>query len=65
LLEKSRLVYQQGIERNFHIFYQILKSFGQGTAGGKMLAKYELMPLENYHYVNQSEVSSIDDVDDV
>lgn len=31
----------------------------------KFLAKYRLDVLENYHYVNQSDVSTIDDVDDV
>ena len=27
LLEKTRIIYQHGIERNFHVFYQILKAF--------------------------------------
>ena len=30
----------------------------------KFLAKYDMLPLEEYHYVNQSDVFSIDDVDD-
>ena len=27
LLEKTRIIYQHGIERNFHVFYQVLKAF--------------------------------------
>jgi myosin heavy subunit len=30
----------------------------------KFIQKYQLLPLEDYHYVNQSDVISIDDVDD-
>ena len=70
LLEKSRIIYQFGIERNFHIFYQVLRSFQvprleQPPLMRKFLAKYCLEELESYHYVNQSDVSTIDDVDDV
>ena len=31
----------------------------------RFLAKYRLAEIEDYHYVNQSEVTTIDDVDDV
>ena len=30
----------------------------------KFLQKYQLLPVEDYHYMNQSDVISIDDVDD-
>ena len=69
LLEKSRIIYQQGLERNFHVFYQILKAYHldkseQPPLSRKFLQKYQLLDLEDYHYVNQSDVFSIDDVDD-
>ena len=70
LLEKSRICYQFGIERNFHIFYQILQSSKlpraqQAPLTKKFLAKYRLGEVEDYHYVNQSDVQTIPDVDDV
>ena len=70
LLEKSRICFQFGIERNFHVFYQILKASKMPRAEQlpltkRFLAKYRLAEIEDYHYVNQSEVTTIDDVDDV
>ena len=70
LLEKSRICYQYGIERNFHIFYQVLASSKvpraeQPPLMKRFLAKYRLGDIDDYHYVNQSEVQTIPDVDDV
>lgn len=45
LLEKSRIVFQQGVERNFHIFFQIMSS-------KDFKDKYKLGPVESYHYLN-------------
>jgi myosin V len=57
LLEKSRIISQRGIERNFHIFYQVLKSFNQEAEDmlplqSKFLRKYDLMEIDDYNYVN-------------
>ena len=50
LLEKTRLVFQAGIERNYHIFYQLIRAAEQNQ--NVELAKYSIEPLEDYHYVN-------------
>jgi myosin-5 len=57
LLEKSRVVFLQQAERNFHIFYQIVKT-------PELQEKYNLEGLEDYNYLNQSGVYDVKDVDD-
>jgi myosin-5 len=59
LLERSRLVFQPLKERNYHIFYQLI-------AGATDAEKEELglVPVEEYHYLNQGSSPIIDGVDD-
>ncbi|XP_051984241.1 unconventional myosin-IXAa-like [Xyrauchen texanus] len=48
LLEKSRLVYQEHNERNYHVFYYLLA----GTSEEEQTA-FHLKKPEEYHYLNQ------------
>ncbi|XP_072242418.1 unconventional myosin-IXAa-like isoform X4 [Leuresthes tenuis] len=48
LLEKSRLVYQEHNERNYHVFYYLLA----GSSEEERTAFHLLRP-EEYHYLNQ------------
>uniref|UniRef100_A0A6I8PIS5 Myosin IXA n=1 Tax=Ornithorhynchus anatinus TaxID=9258 RepID=A0A6I8PIS5_ORNAN len=48
LLEKSRLVYQEHNERNYHVFYYLLA----GASEEERLA-FHLKKPEEYHYLNQ------------
>ncbi|XP_040198980.1 unconventional myosin-IXa isoform X2 [Rana temporaria] len=48
LLEKSRLVYQEQHERNYHVFYYLLAG---ATEEEKM--EFHLSQPESYHYLNQ------------
>lgn len=59
LLERSRLVFQQQSERNYHIFYQLL-------AGLPAAIKEELCISnpEQFYYLNQGSDPKIDGVDD-
>ncbi|KAL9655961.1 hypothetical protein ABK040_007582 [Willaertia magna] len=59
LLEKSRVVYQQGGERNFHIFYQL-------CAGATPEEKEEFATTnaQDFYYLSQSGCYNIDGVDD-
>ncbi|KXN88688.1 Myosin type-2 heavy chain 1 [Leucoagaricus sp. SymC.cos] len=54
LLEKSRVVYRNEAERNFHVFYQLL------AGGDQLLLDGD---VENYEYLNKSrrEIDGIDD----
>ena len=57
LLEKSRLVYQQAGERNFHIFYQLMSD-------PAVQSKYALTKPQDYRYTNQSGTFVARDIDD-
>ncbi|KAM9313161.1 unconventional myosin-IXa [Gastrophryne carolinensis] len=48
LLEKSRLVYQEQQERNYHVFYYLLAG-----ASEEEKAEFHLSHPESYHYLNQ------------
>ncbi|KAK3748937.1 hypothetical protein QZH41_001566 [Actinostola sp. cb2023] len=60
LLEKSRVVTQNPTERNFHIFYQLIKG---ALAVDK--EKFGLTDPSYYYYLNQSGNYSVDGTDDV
>uniref|UniRef100_A0A3Q3FWG0 Myosin IXA n=1 Tax=Labrus bergylta TaxID=56723 RepID=A0A3Q3FWG0_9LABR len=48
LLEKSRLVYQEHNERNYHVFYYLLAG-----ASEEERTAFHLMKPEEYHYLSQ------------
>ncbi|KAM9753299.1 unconventional myosin-IXAb-like isoform 2-T2 [Menidia menidia] len=48
LLEKSRLVYQEHNERNYHVFYYLLAG-----ASEEERTAFHLLRPEEYHYLNQ------------
>lgn len=56
LLEKSRVVWQQRGERNYHVFYQVCAS-EQGRV-------YGLNECSDYLYLNQSQCYTVDGIDD-
>ena len=63
ILEKSRVVFQEKNERNYHVFYQLLKG-----ASPEFLVELELSDFASNpqlaSYINQSGCITIDDVDD-
>ncbi|ODV93117.1 hypothetical protein PACTADRAFT_19036 [Pachysolen tannophilus NRRL Y-2460] len=59
LLERSRLVFQPQTERNYHIFYQIIKGMKDEDK-----EKLGLTKIEDFHYLNQGGVPEIEGVDD-
>uniref|UniRef100_H3BWT8 Myosin IXA n=1 Tax=Tetraodon nigroviridis TaxID=99883 RepID=H3BWT8_TETNG len=48
LLEKSRLVYQEHNERNYHVFYYLLAGASEEERNS-----FHLLKPEEYHYLNQ------------
>ncbi len=58
LLEKSRIVSIQTYERNYHIFYQLIRGADQ-----KERAKYQIRDLEHFNYLNKG-CFDVDDTDD-
>ena len=63
LLEKSRITYQQQMERGYHIFYNIMSDAIKTLKGDLFLSNN----IKDYHYVSQGKVSveSIDDKEDM
>ncbi|GAB1601174.1 unconventional myosin-Id [Argonauta hians] len=60
LLEKSRVVYQQEGERNFHAFYQLLF----GASESKLSELGLLRDVAHYHYINQGGEQKVNSIND-
>ncbi|XP_028630220.1 unconventional myosin-IXa isoform X3 [Grammomys surdaster] len=58
LLEKSRLVYQEHNERNYHVFYYLLA----GASEEERLA-FHLKQPEEYHFLNQQDCFTVEGED--
>lgn len=59
LLERSRLVYQPKVERNYHIFYQLLAGLPQAQKD-----ELHLTEPSDFFYMNQGGVTEIEGVSD-
>ncbi|ODQ64492.1 hypothetical protein NADFUDRAFT_52130 [Nadsonia fulvescens var. elongata DSM 6958] len=59
LLERSRLVFQPAIERNYHIFYQLCAG-----ATEEEREAFNLLPVSEYNYLNQGGDPVIEGVND-
>lgn len=61
LLEKSRVVYQEHDERNYHVFYLLL----HGSSSANYTQRYHLpFDISQYNYLNQSNCVSIPDLNE-
>ncbi|XP_054864708.1 unconventional myosin-IXAb-like isoform X9 [Amphiprion ocellaris] len=58
LLEKSRLVYQEHNERNYHVFYYLLAG-----ASEEERKAFHLLKPEEYHYLNQQDCFTVEGED--
>jgi myosin-5 len=59
LLERSRLVFQPLKERNYHIFYQMVAGISD-----KERQELNILPVDQFEYLNQGNTPTIDGVDD-
>lgn len=59
LLEKSRVINQSQGERNYHVFYHLLKG-----ADAEFLKKLSLKQPKNYKYLNQSGCYDVPTIND-
>ncbi|KAM0517848.1 hypothetical protein ACHAPE_004826 [Trichoderma viride] len=59
LLERSRLVFQPLKERNYHIFYQLVAG-----ASDEEREALNILPIEQFEYLNQGNCPTIDGMDD-
>jgi myosin heavy chain 6/7 len=59
LLEKARVVFQQPLERSYHIFYQMMSNAVVGLKDKLLLSK----DIKSYHYVSQgkTEIAGVAD----
>jgi myosin heavy subunit len=73
LLEKSRVVHQQALERNYHFFYQLISAASGDSELSTMLHLNDVGPnsddkdacdTEDFWYTNQSSVHSIEGMND-
>jgi myosin heavy subunit len=62
LLEKSRVVHQQDLERNYHFFYQIVAAAADNSDLAKLLF---FTDSEEHFYLSQSSVSVIEGLSDL
>ena len=61
LLEKSRIPWQAQQERNYHVFYQLIAG---GEVDLNMKKNFKLKDAEEFHYMNQSGVTTVDTIND-
>ena len=60
LLEKSRIIQQADSERNYHIFYHLLKGANKND-----LDALGLIEMKNYEYLNKSKCYEVDTINDI
>ena len=65
LLEKSRIVTQAKNERNYHIFYAVLKNLEpEKKVDFRFCAPGEALDMSEYNYLNKSKCYSVPQIDD-
>ena len=65
LLEKSRITFQAKDERNYHVFYHLLKGNDQETLKEiKLMEENRVLTPKDFHYLNQSGCNEVKTVDD-